>query len=95
MSVRPVKLESSGSSFAISARLSLITVPTLNRFSSSSGVSSITARSQNERTTEVSEVSTQHGKAQRQRALAGGIQQKQRRQPTIATPDNPCRRTAR
>ncbi len=62
MSRRPVKLESSGSSLAISAKPSLIAVPTLSMFNSTSGISSITARSQNERTTEVSEVSSSTAK---------------------------------
>ena len=39
-----------------------ITVPTLSRFSSSSGVSNMIARSQNERTTDVTDVSSSTAK---------------------------------
>ena len=62
MSVRPVNVESNGSSFEIPARPSNITVPTLSRFSNSSGVSNMIARSQNERMTDVTDVSNNTAK---------------------------------
>ncbi len=62
MSMRPVKLASSGSSFAISDSVSLIVVPTLNRLSSNSGVSRMTARAHSERTIVVSDVSSSTAK---------------------------------
>ena len=62
MSVRPVKLASSGYSLAIWASVSLITVPMLSMFKSASGISIMTARARNERTTDVNDVSSSTAK---------------------------------
>ena len=88
MSVRPVKLVSSGNAFAIPARLSLITVPTLSMLSTSSGASSITARSQNERTTDASDVSISTTKHSDSELLPAEYSRNSEERPTMAAPDS-------
>ena len=87
MSVRPVKLESSGSNFAIPASVSLITVPMLSKLSSSSGANNSTARSQNERMIEVSEVSASTAKQSASELLPSVYSRNSDARATMTTPE--------
>src|SRR4030081_3225899 len=89
MSVRPVKLESSGNIFATLARVSFITVPTPSKLSSTSGISSTTARSQNDRTTAASEDSTSTAKHSVSELLPAEDSRNSDASATTTAPQNP------
>ena len=88
MSVRPVNVELNGSNLEIPARPSNITVPTLSKFSNSSGVSNMIARSQNERMKDITDVSSSTAKHRVSELFPAEYSRNSEASAMIAAPDS-------